>query len=63
MKNKIPANVTSTILGKAKMKCFKKMCDHDKVIVALTARKEKYLNYEKGILLEMYACIVITMRR
>ena len=36
------------ILKKLKMKHSNKVCAHDKVIVALNADKDKYLNYEKS---------------
>ena len=31
------------------MKHSKKVCEHDRVIVALNVDNEKYLNYETGI--------------
>ena len=33
---------------KVKIKYFKEVCRHDKIIVALNADKDKYLNYEKS---------------
>ena len=48
------------------MKYSKKMCAHDKAIVALNADNKKYLSYEKSInatLFEMYVSIVMTVQR
>ena len=49
-KNKPRANFTSTTMEKVKVEYFEKACAYNKVIVALNAGKEKYLNYERSVI-------------
>ena len=49
MKNKSRENFTSTTMEKVKVKYFEKACAYNKVILALNAGKEKYLNYETSV--------------
>ena len=44
-----------------KMKYLKKVCAHNRIIVALNADKDKYLNYKRSTIGEMYVGIVMTV--
>ena len=46
------------ILKRVKMNYLKKVCAHDKVIVALNADNDKYLNYEISINEDLFGSLL-----